>query len=164
MKTINSNYLGLLIILSSATTYAVEPSVEMGKALFEQPGANSCMYCHGQGGHGGKVSVAADLTRPKSWKVYKALDKSVADFKKNMEEATLDLIQKGAIMHNVTFKRPYFDWNKAGGTYNAQMLGLGGAPSVAWLERFKDKGVTKDIAAKSAYLYIQTLDTEGVFK
>jgi hypothetical protein len=44
------------------------------------------------------------------------------------------------------------------------MLGLTGAPSTAWLSRFKDKGVTREIAAKSLYLYIQTLDKDGFFK
>ncbi len=154
----------------STVVLAIDASAPMGQGLYEQAGANSCLYCHGQAGHGGKVAAAANLSQPKAWKVYKALGgdaafkKNAAEFKKNMEEATLDLITKGAISHNAAFKKPYFDWKKTGGTYNAQMLGLGGAPSVAWLGRFKDKGVTKDIAAKAVYLYVQTLDTQGIFK
>jgi len=172
----NTNYLvkstiGLILGASfSHTASAIDPSAAMGQGLYEQTGANSCLYCHGQGGHGGKTAGAADLSKPKTWKVYKALGgdaalaKNKSEFLKNMEEASLNLIEKGAIAHNAGFKKPYFDWKKTGGTYNAQMLGLGGAPSVAWLGRFKDKGVTKALAAKAVYLYLNSIDTQSVFK
>lgn len=139
------------------------PSKAMGQAIFEQNGANSCMYCHGITGEGGKVAAAAKLTHPKSWKTYKGL-KQGADFPAHMQEALVNLIQKGAIAHNSGFKPAWFDWKATGGPINGQMLGLSGAPSAAWLSRFKDKGVTREIAAQSVYLYIQSFDTEGVFK
>ncbi len=142
----------------------------MGQGLYEQQGANSCMYCHGIDGKGGKVAVAAKLDTPKSWKVYKALGgdaafaKNKAEFLKQMEEASVNLITKGAISHNASFKPAYFDWKKTGGTYNAQMLGITGAPSTAWINKYKAKGVTKEIAAKAVYMYIHKFDTQGVFK
>lgn len=169
MKVLGLGLLGCLAA-GSASVHAVDSSAAMGEGLYKQQGANSCLYCHGEGGEGGKVAQAAKLKHPKTWRTYKGLGgdaaygKNKAEFLKNMEEAIVDLIQKGAISHNAGFKKAYFDWKKAGGTYNAQMLGLGGAPSTAWLNRFKDKGVTKEVAAKSAYLYVKTLDQDGVFK
>ena len=164
--------LGLIFtsLFSASMAQAIESGPGMGQGLYEQSGSNSCMYCHGIEGKNGKIAAAANLTQPKTWKVYKALGgdsayaKNSAEFLKNMEEATLDLIKGGAVIHNSAFKKPYFDWSKTGGQYNAQMLGLGGAPSVAWLKKYKEKGVDKDIAAKSVYLYVQKFDTQGVFK
>lgn len=161
----------LLSVLSvSFAARAAEPNEGMGQGLYEQPGANSCMYCHGITGEGGKVAAAAKLDQPKTWKVYKALGgdaafaKDKAAFLKNMEEATLNLIQKGAIAHNAAFKKPFFDWSKTGGPYNSQMLGITGAPSAAWIKKYEAKGVTKEVAAKAAYLHVQKLDKQGVFK
>jgi cytochrome c553 len=167
------NILTLVTVLGMATALpaaAIDSSPEMGKGLYMQSGANSCVYCHGENGVGGKVAAAAKLNVPKTWKTFKALGgeaalkKDKAGFLKNMEEAVEDLIMTGAIAHNMTFKKPYFDWKALGGTFDAQMLGLTGAPSKAWLAKYKERGVTKEIAAKSAYLYVQTLDTQGVFK
>ncbi len=169
------------IRLIQATTFSValaaasmaqagEPNVAMGQGLYEQQGANSCLYCHGVDGNGGKVAVAAKLTQPKTWKSYKGLGgdaafaKDKAGFLKNLADSVTDLILKGALAHNATYKNPAYDSKKAGGAFNAQMYGLTAAPSVAWLNKFKDKGVTKDLAAKSVYLYIQKFDTQGVFK
>ncbi|MBS1985627.1 MAG: hypothetical protein JST16_15805 [Bdellovibrionales bacterium] len=166
LKSVSS----LILAAASSAAWAAEPNAAMGQGLYEQAGANSCLYCHGTGGHDGKVAVAAKLNQPKTWKVYKALGgdaafaKDKADFLKKMEEATVDLIVKGAIAHNSSFKPAWFDWKKTGGTYNAQMLGVTGAPSAAWINKYKDKGVTKEIAAKAAYLHIQSFDSQGVFK
>ena len=149
---------------------AIDPSAAMGQGLYEQQGSNSCSFCHGIDGKGGKVADAAKLNTPKAWKTFKALGgeaelkKNKTAFLKNMEEAIVDLIAKGAIAHNSTFKKPHHDFKKSGGPVNAQMLGLGGAPSAAWVNKFKERGVTKDIAARSAYLHIQSFDTQGVFK
>lgn len=155
-------------VLSVSAAYAQNEG--MGQGLFEQQGANSCMYCHGIDGNGGKVAAAAKLTQPKTWKVYKALGgdaalaKNKAEFLKNMEDATVDLIMKGAISHTASYKKPFFDWSKTGGPYNAQMLGTTAAPSMAWINKYKDKGVTKEIAAKAVYMYTHKFDTQGVFK
>lgn len=145
------------------------PSLEMGKGLYTSEGANSCLYCHGATGEGGKVKDAAKLDHPKQWKVYAALGGD-ATFKKNpkafiekMKHATLNIIQLGAIRHNASYKAD--GYNKAAiKSYNAQMLGLGGAPSAAWVRKYKEKGVTPEIAAESAWLYIQSFDKDGIFK
>ena len=145
------------------------PSLNMGKGLFGQEGANSCSYCHGIDGKGGKVKEAVNLTTPKTWKSYKgigeaAFAKNKAEALKQLEESVEHTILKGALIHNSSFKRPWFDWKKAGGPFNSQMLGLSGAPSKAWLAKYKEKGVTPEIAAKAVFNYIKTLDTQGVFK
>ena len=44
------------------------------------------------------------------------------------------------------------------------MMGLTGAPSASWLSRMKDRGVTKEVAAKSLVAYIKTLDKDGFWK
>ncbi len=171
MKKLNTLKISsaFFVLSASFSAHALSPNKAMGQAIYEQSGANSCVYCHGVGGTGGKVAQAAKLTQPKTWRTYRGLGgdaaykKNKAEFLKNMDEALIDLIQKGAIAHNAGFKKDYFDWKKAGGTYNAQMLGLGGAPSTAWLNRQKDKGVTKEIAAEAALMFVKTLDKEGVF-
>jgi len=116
------------------------------------------------------VAAAAKLTHPKQWKTYKGLGgdaayaKNPQEFLKRLEEGVVNVIQKGAIAHNSGFKPAWFDWKATGGPINGQMLGLTGAPSTAWLSRFKDKGVTREVAALSLYLYIQSFDVDGVFK
>ncbi len=155
--------------LLAAQSQAPSPSVGMGKGLYMSPGANSCMYCHGVAGEGGKVAAAAKLDHPKQWKVYKALGgeavykKDPKAFVEKMKSATVHLIQVGAIRHNGTYGAD--GYNKAAiAAYNVQMLGLGGAPSMAWLKKYQDKGMTPEIAAESAWLFVQTLDKDGIFK
>lgn len=164
--------LAFTTLIVSTSVYAVEPSAGMGKGLYTQPGSNSCMYCHGISGEGGSVKNAAKLDMPKTWKIYKILGgdaafaKDKAGFLQKMHDATVHLITKSAVAHNVTFKaqNPWFDVSKGGGPYDAQMLGLTSGPSQAWLKKFADKGVTKEIAAESAYLFVQSLDKQAVFK
>ena len=140
-----------------------------GQGLYEQPGANSCMYCHGLGGHDGKIAVAANLTKPKTWRTYRGLGgdaafaKNKTEFVAHLTEALVSLIKNGATVHNSAFKAAWFDKNAAGGNYNAQMIGLTGSPSQNWLKKYQDKGMDKDIAAKSVLMHIKTLDTQGVF-
>ena len=139
------------------------PRPAMGNGLFNQGGANSCLYCHGVGGVNGHVKIAANLSTPKTWKIYKILGGDAAfardqtGFRAKMKEATEHLILKGAIAHNSSFKQPWFDLSKAGAPYDGQMLGLTGPPSRAWLKKYKEKyGVKAETAADSLYLYIKT--------
>ena len=145
------------------------PRVAMGDGLFNQQGANSCVYCHGVGGVNGNVKTAANLQNPKSWKIYKILGgdaafaKDQAGFRSKMKEATLHLIYKGAIVHNSSFKKPWFDLAKAGAPYDGQMLGMTGAPSRAWVKKYKEKyGLNPEVVPESLYLYIQTLGKTDV--
>ncbi|MBP7843252.1 MAG: hypothetical protein KA116_00415 [Proteobacteria bacterium] len=153
-------------LLFSGFVFA-QASVDKGKELYNQTGANSCQYCHGATGEGGSVKAAAKLSQPTTWKIYKILGgkaeytKNKADFLAKMKEATVALITKGSILHNATFKKPWFDLKKAGANYDAQMLGIQGAPSKQWIK----KSATPDaVAAESSYLFVQTLDKEKVFK
>ncbi|MEO5667699.1 MAG: hypothetical protein ABIR96_06560 [Bdellovibrionota bacterium] len=146
-----------------------QPSEGMGKGLFHFEGANSCVFCHGIGGENGNVKEAAKLDHPKTWKVYAALGgdaafkKDSAAFLAKMKTASIDLITLGAIRHNATYKAD--GYNKAAiKPYNAQMMGITGSASVAWMNKYKEKGVTPAIAAESAWAYVQTLDKDGVFK
>lgn len=163
-----------LVLISSAQAAAPAASAGMGKGLYGDPKAsNSCAFCHGADGAGGSVKTAAHLTEPKTWKIYKILGgdaefaKNKADFLEKMKKATVHLIIKSAVAHNVTFKKdnPWFDLAKAKvASYDSQMLGLTTAPAKAWLKKYADKGVTPQIAAESAYLFVQSLDKQGLFK
>ena len=139
-----------------------------GNGLYNQSGANSCVYCHGVGGVNGNVKEAANLQNPKSWKIYKILGgdgafaKDKEGFRSKMKQATTHLILKGAIAHNSSFKQPWYDSSKAA-PYNGQMLGVNGGPSRAWLKKYKEKyGLVPEVAADSVYLYIKSLSKADV--
>jgi hypothetical protein len=160
-------------VLSASLFAQATPGPGMGQGLYEQQGANSCLYCHGVEGYNGKVAASANLSQPKTWKGYKGLGgdaaykKNPEEFVKKLKEKTLALIINGAAIHNGQLKDKYpnFDIKAAGGTYNAQMLGLAGSPSVAWLKKYKDRGVTKEIAAEASWIYMATkLDKQGILK
>jgi len=158
-----------LLASAPAALSQAKPSEGMGKGLYNVEGANSCLFCHGVGGEGGNVKDAAKLSHPKQWKVYAALGgdaaykKDPAAFLEKMKNASVNLMVMGAIRHNATYKAE--GYNKAAiKPYNAQMMGLTGAASVGWLNKYKDKGVTPQIAAESAWAYVQTFDKDGVFK
>ena len=53
-----STIVGVLAL--QQTSQALEATADMGKGLYEQTGANSCLYCHGIDGKGGKVAAAAE--------------------------------------------------------------------------------------------------------
>lgn len=166
----------LIIAIVGATlpTARANPSAELGSKIFgvETAGgktapANSCMYCHGANGDRGAVVGAANLTKPKDWKSFKALGgetqlkKNAADFSMRLEDAVSNVILVGAIRHNMTYKKAGYDLTKAGGPLNVQMLGLTGAPTSAYL---KKNDLPKDVAVRSLLLYLKTLDRQGVFQ
>lgn len=155
-------------IFSTKFVFASELSVAKGKDLYEQKGANSCLYCHGVAGHDGYIKIAANLSEPKTWKVFKLLGgdvefhKNPQDFLKKMEEKTTHLILNGAIKHNATVNKLLVEKNIA--PYNPQMFGMTGAPSQAWLNKEKKNGMNEEQAAKNVYYYIQSFDTQNLFK
>jgi len=156
-------------VSAEMVTQVTEANQFMGQGLYDQKGSNSCQYCHGIKGNGGAVATAADLTQPKTWKVYKALGGDAAfnankvKFLKNMKEATVHLIEKGAVAHNKkSFSRDWFQWDLSG-SYNSQMLGIRGAPSARWYKKYKNRGVTKTMASEALYLYIKTMDSQGLY-
>jgi hypothetical protein len=141
---------------AAATVANATPTAKIGEELYNLPGANSCVYCHGVGGVNGNVKVAAKLNAPGSWKIAKILGK--ADYKDpHFRQATAHLIIKGAIVHNSSYKEAWFDLKKAPAAYDSQMLGLTGAPSAKWLKDNKEKGLSPEVAAESLLLYLETL-------
>lgn len=166
--------LSFFVGLSSALTAHAAPSAELGAKIYsvETPTgkpapANSCMYCHGVSGEGGAIAAAAKLDKPKEWKSFKALGgeaefkKNPTQFIKNLEEAIANVILMGSIRHNATYKNHGYDLQKAGGPLNAQMLGLSGAPSAAYI---KKNNIAKEEAAQSLLAHVKTFDKQGVFK
>jgi cytochrome c553 len=168
MKIFQPSVLLLVAVAFSGQAFAaLEPSQVMGQGLYEQNGGNSCMFCHGISGEGGNVKEAAKLDLPKTWKTYKALggdaayNKDPKGFIEKMKKAVEDLIRLGAIRHNATYKEPGFDWSKIT-PFNAQMMGLGGAASVAWMKKYQKRGVNAEIAAESLWLHLKSMDKQGV--
>ncbi len=154
-------------VVATPSFAKLEPSQVMGQGLFEQQGGNSCLFCHGISGEGGNVSDAAKLSQPKTWKSYKALggdaafNKDPKAFVDQMRKSVVSLIQVGAIRHNASYKEAGFDWSKIS-PFNAQMMGLGGAASVAWMKKYQKRGVTAEIAAQALWLHLVKLDKQGV--
>jgi hypothetical protein len=164
-------FISYFLSAQSASNPKLNPNIAreaMGNGLYNQSGANSCVYCHGVGGVNGTVKEAANLQKPKTWKIYKILGgdgafaKDKEGFRSKMKQATTHLILKGAIAHNSSFKQPWYDSSKAA-PYNGQMLGVAGGPSRAWLKKYKEKyGLLPEVAADSLYLYIKSLSKEDV--
>src|SRR5687767_8804799 len=82
--------------------WSQEKLVELGDFVFNTEGANTCLKCHGKGGHGGDQAGAADLRHPRTWRSYQALggdDAFAADkegFIQKMETSLHYLINNGA--------------------------------------------------------------------
>ncbi len=154
----------------TALPFSKRVAVVAGQGLYQQSGANSCSYCHGMTGAGGSVAAAAKLNQPKTWKSWKALggdaafNKDKATFLKNLEDAIVILIQKGAISFNSTYKKAHYDLKLAGGSVNGQMLGVSGAPSKRWIKKYAERGINDEVAARVVYMHLQSFDTQSVFK
>ena len=75
--------LGLFVVPALAADKIAERVAELeltedqlftiGETIFNTEGANTCLKCHGAGGHGGDQVGAADLRHPRTWRVYQAL-------------------------------------------------------------------------------------------
>lgn len=156
-------------ILSSQSAMALTPDKLMGQGLFEQQGGNSCLFCHGIDGTGGNVADAAKLNNPRSWKAWKAVGGDAAynadpkAFIAKLKDATVALLETGAIRHNASYKNEAFDWSKIE-KYNSQMMGISGAASIAWIKKYKNRGMTPKIAAQGLWIYLAELDKESVLK
>jgi cytochrome c553 len=163
--------------------------LKMGEALYHTEGTNTCVYCHGKGGHGGNQAGAADLRHPKTWRAYQALGGDAAfngnkeKFMKDMEESLLFLIRQGGPVWNLQFEKKHpaikYDWSKVtvpdkADKYNSMMKGITSGPMANQIkdvvgEKLKLKGAeAQDVAAVAAFTYVKTLDAGdeqgGVFK
>ena len=167
-----------------------EKLVELGDFVFNTEGANTCLKCHGKGGHGGDQAGAADLRHPKTWRSYQALGGDEAfsankeEFLKKMETSLHYLINKGATTWTQRFPRSHkdivYDWSKVEGAdkYDSMMKGVTTGPMKNKLKQLKEKlgdagkklkpNDLADVAAVAAFEYVKTFDDGsdkgGVFK
>lgn len=167
-----------------------EKLVELGDFVYNTEGANTCLKCHGKGGHGGDQAGAADLRHPKTWRSYQALggDEAFAankeEFLKKMETSLHYLINKGATTWTQRFSKSHkdivYDWSKVEGAdkYDSMMKGVTTGPMKNKLKQLKEKlgdegkklkpNDLADVAAVAAFEYVKTFDDGsdkgGVFK
>ena len=166
----------------------------IGETLFNTEGANTCLKCHGAGGHGGDQAGAADLRHPRTWRSYQALggdevfnaDKDA--FLANMATVIHFLIRASAPTWNLRFAKSHkdikMDWSKVTipdkvDKYNSMMKGITSGPMKkalkAMAKQFQaDNGTKlkskeqKDVAAVATYMYVRSFDDgsdqAGVFK
>jgi hypothetical protein len=167
-----------------------EKLVELGDFVFNTEGANTCLKCHGKGGHGGDQAGAADLRHPRTWRSYQALGGDEAfsankeEFLKKMETSLHYLINKGATTWTQRFAKTHpdikYDWSKVEGAdkYNSMMKGVTSGPMKNKIKELQEKlgdagkklkpNDLADVAAVAAFEYVKTLDDGsdkgGVFK
>ena len=165
--------------------------VELGDFFYNAEGANTCLKCHGKGGHGGDQAGAADLRHPRTWRSYQALGgdeafgKDQEQFRKNMEIALHFLIYRGAAIWNQRFSKSHkdivYDWSKVdpkANKYDSMMKGVTTGPmkkrAKALQKKLAEMGVkakpkeVREIASVAALSYVKTFDDGsekgGVFK
>ena len=167
-----------------------EKLVELGEFVFNTEGANTCLKCHGKGGHGGDQAGAADLRHPRTWRSYQALGGDEAfsankeEFLKKMETSLHYLINKGATTWTQRFSKTHpdikYDWSKVEGAdkYDSMMKGVTSGPMKNKIKELKEKlgdagkklkpSDLADVAAVAAFEYVKTFDDGsdkgGVFK
>lgn len=158
---------------------------KMGEKLFNTEGTNTCVYCHGKGGHGGNQAGAADLRHPKTWRSYQALGGDAAyqankdEFLQKMETAVHFLIANGGTVWNQRFEKKYkdikYDWSKVTvpdkvDKYNNMMKGVTSGPMKNQVKdvvekplNLKKSSEAEDVASVAAFTYVKSLDEDGVF-
>jgi hypothetical protein len=171
-----------------------EKLVELGEDVFNTEGTNTCLKCHGKGGHGGDQAGAADLRHPRTWVSYQALGGDAAfeankeEFIKKMETALHFLINEGGTTWNLRFPRTHKDivyqWDgvknadgKEVDKYDTMMKGItqmyskikkGFEEKLGEAGKDLNKKQLEKIAAVAAFEYVKTLDDGsdkgGVFK
>jgi len=158
---------------------------KMGEKLFNTEGTNTCVYCHGKGGHGGNQAGAADLRHPKTWRSYQALGGDAAyqankdEFLQKMETALHYLIANGGTTWNLRFDKKYkeikYDWSKVtvpdkADKYNTMMKGVTSGPMKNQVKDVVEKPLNlkklseaEDVASVAAFTYVKSFDEDGVF-
>ena len=176
-------YAGDIMATVTKLHLSKEDLVKIGEMVYHAKGKNTCLYCHGEGGHDGNQAGAADLRHPRTWRSYQALggDEALAankeEFLKKMETALVYLIRNGATTWNTRFAKKYkdihYDWSKVtvpdkANKYNNMMKGLTTGPMrkqlkkvQKWLAKQGKKvklREARDVAAVAALEYVKTLD------
>jgi len=142
--------------------------LEIGKEVYHSPGANTCQDCHGVTGEHGSRHEAANLTQPKTWRSYRALD---GDWSK-MDVSLRYLIQYSALKWNFHFAKEHpeikYDWSKAGeDRYNSLMYGETQPAMIESLAQIKGEIATRNkiqlnddqmraVGAAAALRYVKT--------
>lgn len=149
--------------------FSNERLLQIGTQVFHSPGANTCQDCHGPTGEHGSRHEAANLTKPKTWRSYRALD---GDWSK-MDVSLRYLIEHSALKWNFHFQKEHpdikYDWSKAGeDRYNSLMYGETQPAMVESLAKIKEEIAVKDkvkltdeqmreLAADAVLRYVKTL-------
>lgn len=167
-----------------------EQLLEFGDFVYNTEGANTCLKCHGKGGHGGDQAGAADLRHPRTWRSFQGLGGDEAlgankdEFITKLETALHFLITKGATTWNQRFMKSHkdidFDWTKIPDKekYDSMMKGTTAGPMKKRVKELKKKLAelghklktrdAQEVAAVAAFTYVKTLDDGseegGVFK
>ena len=171
-----------------------EQLLTIGETLFNTEGANTCLKCHGAGGHGGDQVGAADLRHPRTWRAYQALGGDEAfnadqeGFLAHMATVIHVLIREGGPTWNLRFAKRHkdivMDWSLVTipdkvDKYNSMMKGITSGPMKKALKAMAkqvraDAGLKlkskaqKDVAAVATYMYVRSFDDgseqAGVFK
>ena len=158
---------------------------KMGEKLFNTEGTNTCVYCHGKGGHGGNQAGAADLRHPKTWRSYQALGGDAAyqankdEFLQKLETALHFLIANGATTWNLRFDKKvkdiHYDWSKVtvpdkADKYNNMMKGVTSGPMKNQVKDVVEKPLNlkklseaEDVASVAAFTYVKSFDEDGIF-
>jgi hypothetical protein len=168
-----------------------EQLLKIGEEIYNTDGANTCLKCHGPGGHGGDQAGAADLRHPRTWRVYQAMGGDEAfnankeKFVKDMETVLHELISNGATVWNTKYLKVHkeLDWTKVSipdkaDKYNSMMKGLTTDPMLKKVKEVTeqlakdgkklDAKQSKELAAVADFHYVKTFDDGsdkgGVFK
>ncbi len=117
--------------------FSKEEMVEIGKNIYQTPGAQTCQKCHRGNGEGEGWAGAAVLKQPHTWNAflglggYEALAQDPAAFRKKMEAILENLITTGAIKYNLEFSAAHpelaLDWDKTikkAGQFDMMMWGV----------------------------------------
>jgi mono/diheme cytochrome c family protein len=140
--------------LKGADSLSEARVVELGERIYTTQGGNTCNDCHGVAGNNGRLKQAADLTKPSTWKGYKAVGGDLA----KLEERIVFLIENGAGIWNEKHPDEALD---------VQMMGVTQGATKTTLRKMRKelkkvdgvdipKKEAQHFGAKAVYAYVMT--------
>lgn len=172
-------YAGSIAETAAKLNLTEEQLYAIGEKIYNTKGANTCLKCHGKGGHGGDQAGAADLRHPRTWRSYQALggdkvfEADKEKFRNDLETALYYLIRNGAINWNLRFGKKHkdikYDWSQVSipdkaDKYNNMMKGLTSGPLKKQVKaikkelKLKKTSEARSVAAVAAFTYVKSLD------